>query len=102
MVQRSGSRWFARLHDDLAWDILTLDCMLATVLALTVAVVASLSADFAEDLVAFEQWIWAICAVLGVVAVACLVCICASDRPRPASSSFASAANDRRKVGDIA
>jgi hypothetical protein len=75
MKQLPGSGWFARFRDDLAWDILTLDCILATVLEMTVAVLASRSETFADDLVAMERWVWVVVSALAIVTVVCLLSI---------------------------
>lgn len=102
MEQRPGITWLARFHDDLAWDIFTLDCILATALAMTVAILASLSETFAERLVAFERWVWALFAVLATVAVACLLRIVASDRHGPAELNEEAEPLESREAGDAA
>jgi hypothetical protein len=102
MDQRPESRWFARFHDDLAWDIFTLDCILATVSAMTVAVLASLSGTFAEQLVVFERWVWAVFAVPATVAVACPLRIVASDRHGTAELKEEPGPQESRDTGDAA
>ncbi|MGJ7511041.1 hypothetical protein [Variovorax sp. GT1P44] len=64
---------------DLAWDIFTLDCMLATIVAMALAALASLSDEISQRLADSEQWIWVTAATLGIVAVVCLLRLVLTD-----------------------
>ena len=59
--------------DDLAWDIFTLDCILAASLAMLVAGLASVSTGFAQLIADHERWLWMSGAALGTVAVISLM-----------------------------
>lgn len=64
---------------DLAWDIFTLDCMLATIVAMALAALASLSDDISQRLADSERWIWVTAATLGIVALVCLLRLALTD-----------------------
>jgi hypothetical protein len=59
--------------DDLAWDIFTLDCMLAALLAMLVAGLASFSARFAQLVADHERWLWVSGATLAIIAAVSLL-----------------------------
>jgi len=59
--------------DDLAWDIFTLDCMLAALLAMLVAGLASFSTEFAQLIADHERWLWVSGATLAIIAIVSLI-----------------------------
>lgn len=71
--------WFFRLPKDLAWDVFTLDCILAALLAMGVAAFATMSDSFAALMADEEEWIWITIATLGIVALVCLLRIAWQD-----------------------
>jgi hypothetical protein len=79
MNGRSERSVLSAFPKDLAWDIFTLDCMLATVVAMALAALASLSDDISQCLADSEHWIWATAAALGVVALVCLLRLAVTD-----------------------
>lgn len=80
MNERIEKSWFARFPEDLAWDIFTLDCILATVLAMGVAVTASMSEAFALRIAEAERWLWYPGIALALVALVCLLRLALNDR----------------------
>lgn len=73
MKEQIDVGWFARLPKDLAWDIFTLISMVVTVSAMGLAVAASMSAGFAQHIADSERWIWIALAILGIIALVCLL-----------------------------
>jgi hypothetical protein len=68
---------------DLAWDIFTLDCMLATIVAMALAALASISDDISQRLADSESWIWVTATTLGIVALICLLRLALTDDEFP-------------------
>lgn len=79
MKDRIEQSWFARFPEDLAWDIFTLDCMLATVLAMGVAGIAAMSDAFAQRIADSERWLWSAAITLAIVALVCLLRLVLND-----------------------
>jgi hypothetical protein len=73
MTHLNASGWRTWFSDDLAWDIFTVNSILATVLSTVIALLVSLSETFAKHIGDMEGWLWAVVAVQAFVA-----CLCAS------------------------
>ena len=72
--------WFARFPEDLAWDIFTLDCILATILAMGIAGIAATSDAVAQYIVDSQGWVWGMAVALAVIAAVCFARVVLNDR----------------------
>ena len=68
-----SKRLWLDFPDDLAWDIFTLDCILAAFLAMLVAGLSSVSTQFAQWVADHERWLWVLGAALAISAAVSLL-----------------------------